>query len=202
MPARAGTRSAGVILAAGSARRMGRPKQLLPLHGRPLLEHVVAEACGSTLDEVVVVLGANAQIVGGGVVLGRATVILNPEHGAGMSTSLRAGVRALGAGVGRAVVILGDQPGVSAALIDELLDLQERSARPAAALSYDGLLHPPVVLDRRLWAGLEQLEGDVGCRQLIRARPDQVAALAMTGQDRHPVDIDTPEDYERLIGAR
>lgn len=192
--------SAGVVLAAGASRRMGRPKQLLPVAGRPLLEGVVAQACGSRLDEVVVVLGAGAGAVLAAADLGRARHVVNADHAAGMSTSLRAGIAALGPEVERAVVILGDQPAISAALLDELLDLQRASGLPSAALSFGGLLHPPVVLARELWAGLDELEGDVGCRAVIRGRPDLVAALPASEDARHPVDVDTPEDYRRLVG--
>jgi molybdenum cofactor cytidylyltransferase len=192
--------SAGVVLAAGASRRMGRAKQLLPVAGRPLLEGVVASACASRLDEVLVVVGARADEILAAVDLGRARALLNPDHAAGMSTSLRAGLAALGPNVERAVVILGDQPAISAELLDELLDLQDRSGLPAAALSFDGLLHPPVVLRRELWGDLAALEGDVGCRAVIRARPELVAAVPVPGGLRHPVDVDTPEDYARLLG--
>jgi molybdenum cofactor cytidylyltransferase len=192
--------SAGVVLAAGASRRMGRAKQLLPLGGRPLLEGVVASACASRLDEVLVVLGARADEILAAVDLGRAHVVHNPDHAVGMSTSLRAGMAALGLEVDRAVVILGDQPAISAELLNRLLDMQEESGLPAAALSFAGLLHPPVVLGRELWGDLESLEGDVGCRAVIRAHPELVAPLPAEGDLGHPVDVDTPEDYSRLVG--
>jgi CTP:molybdopterin cytidylyltransferase MocA len=190
----------GVVLAAGSSRRMGRPKQLLRVAGRPLLEGVVASACASRLDDVLVVLGANAEAILASVDLGRARPLLNPDHATGMSTSVRAGLAALGPTVDRAMVILGDQPAISAEQLNQLLDLQESSGLPAAALSFSGLLHPPVVLRRHLWGDLRSLEGDVGCRAIIRARPDLVAALPVEGDLMHPIDVDTPEDYARLVG--
>lgn len=180
---------------------MGSPKQLLPVGGRPLLERVVAAACASRLDEVVVVLGANAEAIRGAVAWGRARVVVNPAHAQGMSTSLQAGVRALDDSVDRVVVILGDQPDIGAALLDELLDAQERSGLPAAALSFDGLLHPPMVLRRELWPEVMALRGDMGCRQVIRARPELVAAVPAGTPLHHPVDIDTPEDFERLAAG-
>jgi CTP:molybdopterin cytidylyltransferase MocA len=100
------------------------------------------------------------------------------------------------------VVILGDQPDVRAPLLDELLELQKASGLPAAALSFDGLLHPPVVLERKLWGDLQSLQGDVGCRAVIRARPELVARLPVEGNLRHPVDVDTPEDYARMLLPR
>jgi molybdenum cofactor cytidylyltransferase len=192
-------RSAGVVLAAGSSRRMGSPKQLLRIAGRPLLESVVAEANASRLDEVLVVLGAAADEIRSQVDFGRARILVNPDHATGMASSLRAGLAALDPGVERVMVILGDQPDV-AGRIDRLLELQDESGLPAAALSFGGLLHPPVVLHRELWGDLMALEGDVGCRAVVRARPHLVAKLPV-GELNHPVDVDTPDDYQRWVGA-
>ena len=192
-------RSAGVVLAAGSSKRMGAPKQLLDFGGRPLLEVVVGQANESHLGEVVVVLGAASDQIGKLVDFGRARLVSNPDHASGMASSLLAGIAALDDDVDRAVVILGDQPDLSSSLLDALLVVQERSGLPAAALSFDGLLHPPVVLARELWPDLMTLEGDVGCRALIRQRPELVAILRAGGGHKHPVDIDTPADYARVV---
>jgi molybdenum cofactor cytidylyltransferase len=191
--------AAGVILAAGASRRMGEPKQLLEVRGMLLLEVSVRVACASHLDEVVVVLGARAEEIAAVVDFGRARVVVNPDHEQGMSTSLRAGIASLGADIARAMVILGDQPDVSASLLDRLLEIHQASGLPAAALSFDGLLHPPVVLAREMWAGLEALEGDIGLRAVVRAHPELVAALPVDRPGGHPIDIDTREDFERLV---
>jgi molybdenum cofactor cytidylyltransferase len=191
--------SAGVVLAAGASTRMGRPKQLLDVGGRPLLERIVGSACASRLDDVVVVLGAEARSIADAVDFGRARVIVNANYADGMSTSLRAGVGALGDDVDRALVMLGDQPDVDAALINLLLDMQASSALPAAALDFDGLLHPPVVLARELWPRIDELRGDVGLRQLLRQETDRVVRVPAARPSSHPVDIDTPEDAAQLI---
>jgi molybdenum cofactor cytidylyltransferase len=193
--------SAGVVLAAGASRRMGRPKQLLEVRGTPLLEIAVTAACASALDDVVVVLGALAGEIAARVDFGRARVVVNPDYDRGMSTSLRAGIASLGGDVSRAMIILGDQPDISAALLDRLLDIQEASGLPAAALSFDGLLHPPMVLAREMWADLEGLEGDVGLRTVVRAHPELVTALPVDRPGGHPIDIDTHEDFERLVAG-
>ena len=178
---------------------MGSPKQLLPVDGRPLLELVVAAANASSLDEVVVVLGGSAIEIRDGVDLGRARVVYNPAHLEGLGSSVRAGLASLDDRVDRAMVILGDQPAVSPKLFDRLLDLQASSGLPSAALRFGNLLHPPVVLDRSLFGDLNSLEGDVGCRAVIRGRPDLVAALPVETEGTHPIDIDTTEDYEHLL---
>ena len=191
--------SAGVILAAGASTRMGSPKQLLDIDGTPMLERVVVAACGSRLDDVVVVLGAEAQRIRDAVRMARARVIVNEGYADGLSTSLRAGIGALGDGVARAVVMLGDQPDVDESLIDRLLDAQASSGLPAAALDVDGLLHPPVVLDRVLWPQIEALRGDVGLRRLLRDSPSRCARVSAASPPGHPIDIDTPEDAALLI---
>jgi molybdenum cofactor cytidylyltransferase len=189
--------STALVLAAGSSRRMGAPKQLLVVKGKPLLELVVGEVCDSGVDDVLVVLGAAFDEIQSGVDMGRARVLVNPAHASGMASSLKAGLASLDAGVDRVVIILGDQPDVDAKLLNRLLDVQESSGLPAAALDFNGLLHPPVVLKRELWADLMALVGDVGCRAVIRARPELVAKLRMETALTHPIDIDTPEDYVR-----
>jgi molybdenum cofactor cytidylyltransferase len=166
-----------------------------------LLEHVVAEACASSLAEVVVVLGGSAEQIQQLIDFGRARVIVNPEHSDGMSSSLRFGLASFGSSVDRAMVILGDQPAVDATLLDRLLELQSRSGLPSAALRFGELLHPPVVLERSLFGDLAALEGDVGCRAVIRGRPELVAALPVEGGHNHPIDVDTEEDYERLLAG-
>jgi molybdenum cofactor cytidylyltransferase len=191
------TQCAGIVLAAGSSLRMGRPKQLLSLGGRPLLERVVAAACGSQLDDVVVILGADHELIEQRVRWGRARILVNPDHASGMSTSLRVGLADLGSDVERAVVIMGDQLGVSSRLLDRLLEVHAVSLQPAAALSVGGLLQPPVVLRRDLWDEVMALSGDVGARRLIRTRPELVAPLVLGSDVEHPVDIDTPDDWRR-----
>jgi molybdenum cofactor cytidylyltransferase len=190
--------STGLVLAAGSSRRMGSPKQLLLVRGKPLLQLVVEQANASRLDEVVVVLGPAADEIQDRVAMGRARVMVNPDHTSGMASSMKAGLASIGAEVDRVVVILGDQPDVDAALLDRLLDLQASTGLPSAALSFNGLLHPPVVLKRELWHDLMSLEGDVGCRAVIRGKPELVAKLPVETDLTHPIDIDTPEDYSSL----
>ena len=187
----------GIVLAAGSSLRMGQPKQLLSLEGRPLLEHVVAVACASQLDEVVVILGADHQLITQRVRWGRARTLVNPDHASGMSTSLRAGLAALGPDVERAMVIMGDQLGVTSKLLDRLLEVHAASLRPAAALSVGGLLQPPAVLRRDLWGEVMGLCGNVGARDLLRSRPEAVATLVLNSDVERPVDIDTPDDWHR-----
>lgn len=199
-------RVAGVVLAAGAASRYRSQKLLAPLRGKPLLQHAVDAACASTLDPVVVVLGADAEAIAAGITTGRARIVRNPEHASGQASSLRAGVRAIadasvsGGGavpVDALVVLLGDQPGVTAALLDAVVARQRETGAPAVRCVQDGRRSPPTLLHRDLWLEIEALRGDVGAREILARRSD-VADLSVDRALAQLDDIDTPGDLERL----
>src|SRR5205807_2624454 len=106
------------------------------------------------------------------------------------------GVGALGPEVERVVVLLGDQPRVTAELVDAVLERHLESGLPAAAVSAGGVLQPPVAADRRLWPQLIAAHGDSGLRSVLRAVPGMVAILCV---EDDAVDVDTPDDYRRLL---
>ncbi|MCI0849764.1 MAG: nucleotidyltransferase family protein [Chloroflexi bacterium] len=191
----------GVILAAGASSRMGRPKQLLPLGGKPLLQHVIDEALASSLDEVIVVLGHRAEEIQRALRLPeRVRVVVNPEYERGQSTSLRLGLRSAGPRTAAAAVLLGDQPGVTGALIDRLIEAFRAAdagfVRPVYT-NRDGKRLPghPVLIGRKAWPEVEQLTGDQGARALMSKHPEWLLEVPLEGQA--PADLDTPEEYER-----
>ncbi len=190
---------AGVVLAAGTSSRLGRPKQLLPLQGKPLTQHVIDATIAAGLDEVVVVLGHAAEEVKAGLELPpQARIVVNPEYEAGQSTSLRTGLGALGPDVKAAVVLLGDQPGIKANVIRSVVDAYRQSGGPVVRASYEGKPGHPVLFDRKLWSELQQVEGDRGARDLLAAHPEWVATVEVKGDP--PGDVDDWDDYERVSG--
>jgi molybdenum cofactor cytidylyltransferase len=189
-------RTAGLVLAAGASRRMGRTKQLLRLGSSTLLGTVLASARGARLDEIVLVLGADAETIAAAVDTRGIRVVVAADHAEGMGASLRTGVAALGPEVERVAVLLGDQPRVTPALVDAVLDRHLASGLCAAAVSSEGVLQPPVVADRRLWPQLLAARGDRGLRSVLRAAPGLVATLSVEGAT---VDVDTPDDYRRML---
>jgi molybdenum cofactor cytidylyltransferase len=189
-------RTAGLVLAAGASRRMGRTKQLLPLGASTLLGRVLETARGARLDEIVLVLGADAEAIAAAVDTRGIRVVVAADHAEGMGASLRTGVAALGPEVDRVAVLLGDQPRVTSGLVDAVLDRHLASGLAAAAVSADGMLQPPVVADRRLWPELLASRGDSGLRSVLRAAPGMVGTLSVEGVT---VDVDTPDDYRRVL---
>jgi molybdenum cofactor cytidylyltransferase len=192
-------RIAGVILAAGASSRMGRPKQLLDIGGKPLLQRVLDEASASTLSEIVIVLGNAAPQVERALRLPeRARVVVNARHAEGVSTSLIAGVRALDDGVAAAAVLLGDTV-VPAQLIDHVIAVYGGGAaavvRPAHIAGVERVPGHPVIVAREIWPYLFALRGDRGLRDVIAAQRDWLTELEVEAPA--PTDIDTPEDYAR-----
>lgn len=196
----------GIVLAAGASRRMGRPKQLLPLAGKPLLQHVVDAAVESGLDEIVLVLGAAAAQIQAALRLPvdrNLRVVVNAEAARGQGGSLVTGLRAADARATVAAVLLGDQPGVSAALIDCVATAFAGASVPVVRpvwVDAGGQRRPghPTFLARRIWPELLRLHGDHGARTLLAEHPEWVLEVEIEGQP--PADVDTWEDYRRLMG--
>ena len=194
---------AALILAAGESKRFGEPKQLLDWGGKPLLQHVVEQVRGwRQVDSVYVVLGANAERIMERVDLSTVTVIENFEWMEGVASSLRAGLDTL---IGdrtadRALIVLGDQPTVSAEVIPQLLEARRRTRRPVVLPRYRIVWGHPVLVDSSLWPRLVAgLEGDQGARNLFLSHPEWVEEV-MIGE-KAPSDIDTPQDLDDLRRA-
>lgn len=194
----------GIILAAGASTRLGRPKQLLPVDGKPLLQHVLDEASAAGIDELVLVLGHEASAVRAAITLPPDTrVVVNDEYAAGQSTSLRAGLRAADERSEAAAVLLGDCYGLTRDLIAQVVAHHQGGAAPITRPLYaspSGKPVPghPVVLGRSTWAEAEKIEGDQGARQLIAAHPEWVDDIHLDVPA--PDDIDTEADYQRIAG--
>ena len=179
----------GVVLAAGRSARMGRPKQLAELAGRPLLEHVLAALAAAPLDEVVVALGARAEAVLDRVDLHGAVPLVVPGWEEGMGSVLARAVAARGGGHAAAVVCLGDQPLVTAAVVEELVRAWRAGAGPVVAAAYHGRQGHPKLFDRVTFPALERLRGDEGARALLARHPEWVT-LVEVGALGSDVDVD------------
>lgn len=189
---------AGIILAAGRSSRLGRPKQLLPLGGKPLLQHVLDAAHASTLDEVIVVLGERAAEIAAALDQGRARVVVNERHTDGQSTSLQSGLLALAQDTDGAIFMLGDQPAITASLIDAIIERFRATGAPIVAPRYTDGTGNPVVFARGLWPELLAIAGDVGARDVLRAHRADVVDVPIA-TTRLP-DVDTWEDYQQISG--
>ncbi len=154
----------GLVLAAGGSSRMGRPKQLAELDGRPLLAHVLRALEDAPVDGVVVALGAHAAEVQARVDLGRAVPLVVRDWALGMGHVLASALTSAPARDHRAsVVLLGDQPLVSGRSVARLVEAWRGGAGPVVTAAYGGRPGHPKLFDHRLLPELRRLSGDA-CR--------------------------------------
>ena len=186
--------TAGLLLAAGSGRRMGGPKALLELAGETLVARGIRLLRDGGCAPVVVVVGAHADEVR--ACCAGTLVVEATDWSTGMGASLRAGLDSLSAhdDVAGCVVALVDQPLIGVEAVRRLL----ACPGPVAVASYDGRGRNPVRLARSVWSDVAtSAVGDIGARDFLRAHPEIVTAVDCTGTG-DPRDLDTPEDLRRL----
>jgi molybdenum cofactor cytidylyltransferase len=184
----------GLVLAAGGSSRLGRPKQLLPYGDGTLLGHVLATACNAPLDQLIVAVGGSANEVLDSIDLRGADVAVNEQYGEGCSSSIAAAIPLVDPEADVLVLMLGDQPGVTAATVCGLL--QGRGEAPLAVCRYDDGRGHPFAFGREMFGELAQLHGDKAVWKLLEQRADLVREVPMPG--RIPPDVDTWEDYEAV----
>jgi molybdenum cofactor cytidylyltransferase len=190
-------RVAGIILAAGSSSRMGRPKQLLSFRGQALIERIVDSALNSSLCKVVVVLGHRADELLP-LLAGRdVTVVVNDDYSRGQSSSIQAGLRAVRKDVDAALFLLGDQPLITAQTIDSILSAYASSSAPIVMPLFDGRRGNPVLFDRQTFDRIDRLSGDTGARVLFQEYAERIVEVPLQDHSVH-FDIDTEQDYRTL----
>ena len=193
-------RAGAVVLAAGSASRMGEVKQLLPLGESTVLERTLQNLYTANVDEIVLVLGSSAETIRERISKSTGKnlrILINPDYGQGMSTSLRAGLAALDTNIDAALIVLGDQPFVRPETLDRIIDQYRRSDAKIVIPVFQGFRGNPVLLDRSVFHEVMSLQGDIGCRAIFGNHMDEIVKAEV--DDRGILlDIDSKDDYERL----
>ncbi len=193
------SRVAAVVLAAGGAERFGAAKQLLPWAGGTLLSHAVDTALASQARPVVVVLGHQADACRAALGDRPVTVVHNAGWAQGQSSSVKAGLAALPAVVGAALFLLADQPGITPAVVNALIERHRSTLAPVVWPEYGGRRGNPALFDRVTFPDLLRLSGDVGGRPVLRAYAGRAERVPVADPGVLS-DIDTPGDYEQAAG--
>jgi len=187
----------GVVLGAGSSRRLGRAKQTLEFGGETLLSHVMGDIeAAESLSRIYLVLGGGSDEAEASLSLERATIVRNDAYGSGCASSLLAGLDSAGS-CDAIVMLLGDMPGVTGDIIDQVMGAWRRNPTWAAVTEYRGQLGHPFVFSAEAFVDLRQLHGDKAVWKIVDREPSaRVARIAV--DQALPRDIDTWDDYRAV----
>lgn len=193
----------GILLAAGLSTRMGEPKQLLPFGESTIVETVVDSMLMSKLDSVIVVVGHCAALVREKLGTRPVEIVCNPLYRDGMLSSAQCGVRALDKTTEAFALMLVDQPFITPALIDTVVDAYAQTEKGITVPSYNYRRGHPAIFHRRYADDILALAADSGgVRTLFKTSDDDIHYVTVD-TERVLRDIDYREDYERALrGAR
>lgn len=186
-----------VVLAAGRSTRMGEPKQVMRIRGKPLLRIVLETLRKAKVDETVVVLGPDAGRIMEEVGIKGERVVVNPRQSEGMSSSLRLGLRSLSPDTTAAVVVLGDMPLLSPSTVNRIIDGYLSKGAPVVVPTYRGVRGNPVLFARSVFPEIMKIRGDVGARSVVDSQGGAVLEVPVADEGVM-VDIDTQSDYGRV----
>lgn len=200
----------GIYLAAGQSKRMGHPKLCMPFKGRPLGSMALKAAMTSMLDGVIVVfrtedsldwMPESAPDIPG---CGKKWIHVPCEAAyLGMSESLKTGLRTAQCRQADAVVVLlADQPFVTAKMIDYFVSTYNHEKKAFIASRHQGIPRPPVLFDACMFPELYRLQGDEGARRILQIHEKEKGMMVDWQDKSYFIDIDTPNDYERLLGEK
>ena len=187
-----------LILAAGSSSRMGTSKQMLPVEGKSLLAKTISAAIEAKLENIVVVLGSNAdehRIEANDFPV---TTILNNDWYKGMGTSIKFGVEhfRLQETIKGIVILVCDQPKLSAQIIEALIDKEKQTHKPIIASQYANTLGVPALFMKSAFHKLLTLGADHGAKKIIMQNRDEVGIVEFP---EGVIDLDTKEDYDNYL---
>lgn len=184
-----------VILAAGKSSRMGQPKQLLQWLNRSLLEHALSHVEIVFKERVLVVLGAEAELIESTLNLAGARVIVNPDWQIGMASSIRAAIKALPDSASAVMLMLCDQPLIGERQLQTLVSAWQLTPERIVASEYQQAVGVPAIFPASCFNGLLALEGDKGAKSLLISHQADLIKIALP---EAAFDIDTLADWQNL----
>ena len=189
-----------IVLAAGSSRRMGAQKLLLPFGGKTVISHIIDQLLASTLNEVFVVVGNQAERVREALSNRSVSIVTNSHYESGMLSSVRCGLRSLPELCRAVLVTLGDQPSITPELIDQMIRSFTATEKRILVPLYNDTRGHPILFSIDFRDDILGHYDDVGLRGLLHAYPDDVFELTVSTASILS-DMDCPEDYRRELNS-
>ena len=188
-----------IILAAGRSSRFGKTKQLLSFNGKTLLQHVIEEATKAGAGPIVVITGSNAGEVSASITDKRINIVFNKDWSEGMASGIVIGVtkiNELDSSIEKIIIAVCDQPFVTAAIFEQLDQLQKESGKHIVASAYSNTVGTPVLFTRKYFDQLLGLKGDTGAKKILETYRDDVTTIDFPQGN---IDIDTQKDFDNLL---
>jgi molybdenum cofactor cytidylyltransferase len=187
-----------IVLAAGMSRRMGAQKLLLPFGGKTVISHIIDQIADSVVDKIIVVAGDESDSVREQLSGRDVSIVINPDCGAEMLSSVRCGIRALPEGCRCVLVALGDQPGITTDLVNEMVNAFKTANKGILVPVYQGKRGHPILFSSRYCNEILTRYEDIGLRGLVETHADDVFELNVSSPTVL-CDMDWPEDYRREL---
>ncbi len=188
-----------IILAAGNSSRLGRPKQLLKHKESTLLKNTIAEALKIQNSFLIVLTGANHDVIEKELNLPEVKLSFNSEWESGMSSSIVKGIielMLLNPDCEQCILSVCDQPFVTSSVFENLINQSKRTGKGIAASAYAETLGTPALFHQKYFHELLEFKGKEGAKKLIKKYADDVVSVPF---EKGNIDIDTEEDYQKLI---
>jgi len=188
-----------ILLAAGESKRMGEPKQLMPLGSSTLVGQAIDNLLNASVDETIVVVGHKAEEITKAIATKPVKIMLNPNYRQGMSTSIIAGLILVDPKSQAVMLALGDQPLVASQTINQLIEAFHNQNKGIAVPTHQGKRGHPIIFAIRYKPELMELEGDIGGREILQRHPEDILEVAVDSESVI-TDINTQEDYQSQLG--
>jgi molybdenum cofactor cytidylyltransferase len=186
-----------IILAAGSSSRMGETKQLMKFKNKTFLQHIIEEAKDAMLEPLICVTGYHSEQIARSIMAMDVSTVYNEQWPDGMGSGISAGIKQLLLSDADSVILaVSDQPYVSSGLFVKMQILKDHSGKGIIASSYAGTLGTPVLFEKKYFNQLGSLNGNQGAKNIVQLNLPDVCPVEF---EKGTVDIDTKEDYEKLI---
>jgi molybdenum cofactor cytidylyltransferase len=188
-----------LIVAAGESKRLGTPKQLLQFEGQSLINRLVNIVRDAGSFPITIVLGAEATGIQAQLPDVNLHVVINEEWREGMGSSIRVGLKKMiemDADMDGVMILVCDQPFIKSESIQSLIQMQQSTGLPMAACFYEGIVGTPALFHQYMFSDLLQLSGDTGAKKMMKDKMGDVAKLNF---EKGVIDIDTMEDYQKII---
>ena len=190
-----------IILAAGASVRMGKPKQSLEFNGETLLQRAVQTAHETECRPIIVVLGAQADNLKNEIKDFDVQIAENADWKKGMGSSIKTGLEKIleiNSQINGVLIMVCDQPFVSVELVNQIVETHRKTGSLITASKYSETLGVPALFDRRIFPQLLSLENEGGAKKIIKQFQNETAFVSF---EEGKFDVDTPEDYLKLIDS-